>query len=412
MKKISFTIAIICSLFSAKGADLIVAEGGQGGAYATINEAITAAVSGDRILIYPKQNGAQYSENITLTNKSLQLLSATEGTYWKLFGNITITPSSAGMNFVIQLANITNGDIVYGASSPVGTRTKVSILGCKLDAGNIDFNANYFDMNISNNILSNGYVYLRFGRVIGNSITTTACVHNIYFNNDLVATNDINYAVGNYLNLPNTSCGTTIAGVYINNSNQYYYIANNFIDDDAAWQNPIYVNTSKSGASKNYIINNSLLHNGSNNTWGLFMGSAASPTEVFNNSIYTGALSTYGFYGVNSVNSIFGYNYTNLNNGNQFSTFINDGTNGVDLTMVMSTTTGEVTTGISIDGGSPDNGYLDLDLSRNDADCFGGSYSMSNFTQTPTGAITTFVIAPRRVLSGQTININADGYDR
>ena len=67
---------ITTSLFAT---DRIVAEGGQGGAFASITEAINAAVSGDRILIYPKANGALYGENITITNKSIQLLSATEG---------------------------------------------------------------------------------------------------------------------------------------------------------------------------------------------------------------------------------------------------------------------------------------------------------------------------------------------
>ena len=54
------------------------ADGGQGGAFPTINAAITAASAGDRILIYPKSGGSPYTENIVI-NKNLQLLCALEG---------------------------------------------------------------------------------------------------------------------------------------------------------------------------------------------------------------------------------------------------------------------------------------------------------------------------------------------
>jgi hypothetical protein len=114
----------------------------------------------------------------------------------------------------------------------------------------------------------------------------------------------------------------------------------------------------------------------------------------------------------NSVNDVFQYNYTNLTTGTAFSSITNDGTNVSGAVFTMNPLTGEITAGPQIDGGSIDNAHLDLDMSRNNADCFGGSYSRSNFTNVPTGAATTFVIAPRRVLVGNTINISADGYDR
>ncbi len=403
------TLFITTSLFAT---DRIVAEGGQGGTFASINDAITAAVSGDRILIYPKANGAQYSEDITVTNKSLQLLSATEGTLWKLNGSIVFNPASTGMELVIHQAHLINGNMSTGINAPTGTRCKITVLGCLLTDGFINFATNYFDCVIENNTLLNGYIQMKFGRIVGNSITCATGNHNIIIQHDAVATNDLNYVVGNYINMTNTTFGYAIGGIYQNNSNQYYYIANNFIDTDALNNNPVYVVTSKTGSGKNYIQNNSVYHNGSNNSWAVYVSSTNSITEVFNNFVHTGGFAVYAFYGLNSVNSIFGYNYTNLSGANAFNTMVNDGTNVSGATFTIDTATGEVLTGSPIDGGSPDNAYLDLDLTRNDADCFGGSYSRANFINTPTGAITTFMIAPRRVLSGQTINISADGYDR
>jgi hypothetical protein len=416
MKKITTTV--FCTLFgigSLYATDRIVAEGGQGGAFATITDAVTAAVSGDRIVIYPKPNGAMYSENITVTNKNIQLLSAVEGAYWKLNGSITFAPVATGLELVVHQVNVVAGNIISGGAAPNGPRCKVLVLGCKLDAGNIQFSGDFYDCTIESNIVSNGYIYIKFGRVVGNSITNeSSCNHHLHIGQESVSTNDIVYVVGNHINMNNASCGvTTINGIYWNNSSQYFYIANNYVDTDAQYQTPIWVNSMKTTASgKNYMLNNSMYHNGSSTSWGMYIASFTSPTDVFNNSLHTGGVSVYGFYGPASPNGVYGYNYTDLTGGNAFNAMTNDGTNVSGAIFSYDTATGEVVSGSPLDGGSPDNSYLDLDLTRNDADCFGGSYSRSNFMGVPTGSVATFMIAPRRVLAGQTINISADGYDR
>jgi hypothetical protein len=212
----------------------------------------------------------------------------------------------------------------------------------------------------------------------------------------------------------NNFCGTSIGGLYNSSTSQFFYIANNFVDTNASWQIAIYIaGTKTSTADKNRVYNNSVLNNGSNNNWSLYTQSHNSLTEFFNNTIEVSGVGVYGF-GSNtpSVNDAFQYNYTNLNNTLSFSSIVNDGTNVQGAVFTMNSTTGNVTAGAPVNGGNPDNAHTDLDLTRNDADCFGGSYSRENFTQTPGGAVTSFVIAPRRVLAGQTISISADGYDR
>jgi hypothetical protein len=65
-----------------------------------------------------------------------------------------------------------------------------------------------------------------------------------------------------------------------------------------------------------------------------------------------------------------------------------------------------------IDAGDPDPRYLDLDLTRNDVGCYGGSNSRANFTTPMGGAVVGFMQAPRVVSQGDAVNISATGFDR
>lgn len=71
--------------------------------------------------------------------------------------------------------------------------------------------------------------------------------------------------------------------------------------------------------------------------------------------------------------------------------------------------TGQPTAGSpAINAGDPSVAYLDLDLSRNDAGCWGGSWSMANFQPTGSGPRITVVHVPRTAVSGSSITIAAN----
>jgi hypothetical protein len=109
---------------------------------------------------------------------------------------------------------------------------------------------------------------------------------------------------------------------------------------------------------------------------------------------------------------IVGWNYVETSN-TPYVNVTNDGTNFSGVAMTIDTNTGELLTGTGIDGGSPDLQYSDLDLSRNDAGCFGGSLSRENFLSATTGSTqVTLFNAPGRVLNGQSINISGEGFDK
>jgi hypothetical protein len=68
---------------------------------------------------------------------------------------------------------------------------------------------------------------------------------------------------------------------------------------------------------------------------------------------------------------------------------------------------------VTVDAGNPMNSYLDLDLSRNNIGCWGGSYSMQNFFPLVNGQSSrvNYVSTPRVVNLGGTVNVTAIGID-
>ncbi|HRT54585.1 MAG TPA: hypothetical protein P5291_10915, partial [Flavobacteriales bacterium] len=68
---------------------------------------------------------------------------------------------------------------------------------------------------------------------------------------------------------------------------------------------------------------------------------------------------------------------------------------------------------LAMDAGDPDVAHLDLDLSRNDAGCWGGSFSHANFQPAPdSGALVGLVTAPRRFGQLTPMSFTATGSDR
>ena len=416
MKKIIFTTVLIAAmLHSAQATDRLVVEGGAGGAYANIIDAVNAAASGDRILITPKAGGATWNENLTITAKSLQFLSATQGVYWKLNGSITFNPTTAGQSMTVMGAQITAGNITTAINAPAGVRAKVTIMGCKMDSGFINFDANQYEMNIAGDSLMNGYIYMRYGKVMGNFIDVGGLgAHGVYVNSDGGATNDVLHIVGNKIDC-STNAITTY-GILWSSGAQFYNISNNYIKQNGASQNCIYVNGSKtSTVLKNRLMNNTLIMT-VYNALALYVTSFGSYHQVFGNVIQNASGSTgYGFGA--STNSIFfeaSYNYVSSNiAGQAFYQFTSDGTNVSGVTSGYDLNTGAITSGPALNGGHPDLQYNDLDLTRNDAGCFGGSTSRANFLNgTMTSTQVTFFDAPGRVLVGNTINLTGEGFDK
>lgn len=405
-----YTLLAAFSLTAAQAADLQVTENGQGGGYTSIMAAHAAANDGDRIVIHAKAGNAPWNEDLTIT-KSLVLMPAIAGTYWRLNGDVTVTPSAAGKVITLSRLEATTGYVRSFANAPTGTRTRVNILGCKIDGPYVYFDYNNFDVTIAGCVMSNTYNTIRFGRVIGNDITNASANNAIRINQDGTASNDTILVVGNKVLQSNT----TVAAMTWYNTNQYAFIANNSIIKNGANYNGLYIDGNKStGTGANTIINNTFRRTtaGSFNGYGIYLANATTNLSVLNNLF----IASTGGTAINRVGgtTLFTCSYNIATGTMTMSGITNDGTN------IM---TGGVNTvdadqrpqsgSTAINGGHPGDEYSDLDLSRNNAGSYGGSYTLDNFfPQSASGPQVIYSIAPRRVVVGSQIQLKAAGITR
>jgi hypothetical protein len=396
-------------------ADLIVVLGGieAGNNYASISAAHAAAADGDRILIHPNQSF--YIENLVLT-KSVQLLSAVEGQYYKVQGTVTITPAAAGKSIEIHHMDLQTGYGITLNNAPAGNRSNVKVIDCKLRGGSIGANASNYIVNFSRDSLFQGVINFRNGRVIGNYISTIglgASNHNISCFAD-VSTSDVNYIVGNHCILTAATANPFYTyGISNGNNTQEFVISGNFIKGNSIYSGGLNLGAFKTGVT--HLVENNTYFRGTGASYlGIFLGNFTGVTvNVLNNVIVSGA-STYGAIFQNNASNFINVSY-NYSSGQTYQGFPNNGTNVIDGTLAttVDANTGQLLAGsVAINAGHPDDQYSDIDGSRNDAGCWGGSYTRENFISHTGGSVTNFVIAPRRILSGGTINISSEGYDR
>jgi hypothetical protein len=400
----------ILSGMGARAADLVVAAGGAGGAYASLNAAIAAASAGDRIIVYPQSNGAAYSETAITLTKSLQILSANEGAFYSIDApSITIAPTTAGSTITIIGMRLLTGNIVSSIAAPTGARCNVNILNDSLVQGGLNINHDNYNLTAAANFLNAGLLF-RFGKVIGNymnsalTINTDASVNN---------PNDTVMIIGNRIHYYTS---LNAGGIQWNSTGHFFAIQNNFVRldyPDNYVNYGIYVITAKNSSSGvNSIINNTVLKQTYSIFYGILVATPAiATTEVLNNIVH--APIYWGGLALGAGNYSVHYNYVNTAS---YSGFTNDGTNLALLNTTINSATGAITTPLSncINGGTVDSAYADIDLTRNDAGCYGGSYTLDNFFPITANdwARVILVTAPRRVLVNGTINVKAIGFDK
>jgi hypothetical protein len=165
-------ILLMLTLISStltRATDLVVASGGQGGAYSSIAAAIAAAAPNDRIIVYPQPNNASYSEGTITITKSLQILSANEGAFYAVDGNINFTPATAGINVTIIGMKLLTGSIQSTIASPTGARSSINLLNDSLVSGGVSFNHNNYNLTMASSYVA-GSAVMCYGKILGNVI--------------------------------------------------------------------------------------------------------------------------------------------------------------------------------------------------------------------------------------------------
>lgn len=425
MKSAILSLLLFGGVFSSLAADRQVTEFGTGGGFASIDAAITAANDGDRIVIHPKAGNSPWVENLTIT-KSLTLFSASSSSKFAFQGTITFNPSAAGKTLTIVGMRNLVGDITTAINAPSGARAKVSILNSTFLNGGINFNANNFDLTLASDSLLDGYVYLRYGKVLGNYINHGARqLRAVWVFPGETPTEDTVFIVGNRI-LNSTSAGYDywapgwvtywVSGIYWASSSQYYFIANNWVEERSNDRHvAVYLITGKSGSGRNTLLNNQVTRPGSAIQYGFASDASTIPanTDIFNNLVV--AASNPGGHAYSFPSPLgFSCSFNQSFVGSTVSGIVNDGTNNFSAANTIDASTGALQSGSAgINAGYSNDLFSDLDLTRNDVGIFGGAYSHANFHPiTGTNPRVSLVMAPRRTVVGTQIQIKATGFSR
>lgn len=397
--KITLSIVLLCMFHFSFALDRVVQENGPAGTFSTISTAIAASADGDRIIVHPKIGDNPYVEDLVI-NKSLEIVSATDGVRYKLQGNIEITALNN------RLVTIIGAQLVLGniAGNTTGWRTNVNIMGCKLDGGNIDFN-NQFYVTVVSNILENGSINLSHGRIIGNQLNNERSLINIRNSNSI--TNDTMNIIGNiipriwsqsssdiFLNIQNNF----IRRVLINNTEDAHSIRYSF----------------SSSSIKLNIINNTILTPRSN----VFIGRARYLSLSARAAIKNNIIDATALMGDNAPDVFMtGINSSSFNFVSQVNLVDYPALSDTDTEFsgaIVDQTTGRLLLPTAASNGAdPSFEYYDLDLTRGDAGCYGGSYSLDNFFPITGSSRVFWIDAPFGAVSGSgQIQVKAEGFDR
>ncbi|MCX6896998.1 MAG: hypothetical protein NTZ16_16240 [Verrucomicrobia bacterium] len=411
MKTQLLTLAATLAFFTSSATDRLVHELGLAGAYSTISSAIAASSAGDRILVYPKTGGASYVENPSLSLSNLQLLNAIEGERYKVQGSISV-----GTNGSVVGAEVNGAISDAGASG-----SNVHIVNCKVSNGSIYAGTNTGKSWIDNDSVINGYIKFYYGRVSGCYVSgtnqTNGCIELAF---GAVISNDTAFIVGN--KVESYSNGVSGIAIHCFSLSVYAYVSNNYIvmnSNTSGVGIGVLVTSVKGDPIKsNVLINNTVntptlggavsfefdwsmacLVNVRNNISSFSPGGVANITGFANPSGSSpGITSEYNY--VNG--SIVPFQWMPIGTGN-----VSSSNSTIDLS------TGAINSGgDAINGGDPSPAMLDLDLTRNDAGCYGGSLSRANFTTAETGSRVLWMNAPRFIFSGQGATISGEGVDK
>lgn len=407
MKRAIFTLvwAVLATGLSAGYAlasDLIVEQNGVLPNYGTIQDAVNAAVDGDRIFVKNKAGNVPYQENVTI-NVSCELLPFDANGQFIVLGNYTINPIIGRTVTIIGMYNQV-GSISCTANSPAGTPTRINILGNELLSGTINLSGTNIVSHVSGNRLS-GAITTRYATITGNHITSSG---GITLNDAANLTSeDTLYIVGNRL---------TTGRITWSNDEHYFHIANNLTNSNTYG---VYVTQLKGGNGINHIDNNTL-RPAASNARAIYVTNVPANTglEINNNVLVNTTTSgtSYPIYvtGINATATV-GY-FFNRRQGWDGG-IICTGCGNTDNTVV--TLTVDYSTGVCssvpacVDAGNPGTDFTDHDLTRNDIGTAGGSFNQTNFFPLLTGGARVYMVkTPRTVLQTSTIRAEADSYDR
>lgn len=356
-------VALLTTL-TASATDRVVSGNGL---YPTIGDALLASNDGDRLLLEP----GTYTEHLSIS-KSITFMPNQEGTRPTIDGNITIE-NADGKRVLILGIRCTGYMIKSGVYT---SRTEIKMLDSRIERL-IDLRDPYIHVEMLRDTIS-CQISLSSGTVIGNEIPGCQAagegVAGVIVQGPTSLPDDL-WVIGN-------SIGGSAPGLSVSiTSDSRFHVENNYV---RGYPGYAAVAVQRPGMRPLpplcTVLNNTLYQTGTSNS---INGVPFLPNLLVRNN----ALITYG-----AQNAMF----------NPM----------VPLTAIDPATGAPAVGSPLINAGDPDPRYLDLDLTRNDAGCYGGSNSRANFTTPMGSAVVGFMQAPRVVSQGDAVNISATGFDR
>lgn len=384
--KNTLLLASLATAFSAKPMDRMVAPGGSGNIHPTIISAIDAANSGDRIIIAP----GVYPGNITI-NKSLTLLSNSTGQRYTINGSITFLHSAAQVTLTISSMRL-NGAIYENMTNVTGS---IRIIDSVITGSVAILGESGITCHLHRDSLLS-YVQLTHGVVTGCHLTC-----------DDLPSGYGAYEMAGFFGVPASArlignvigkgASATSGRMVLASPNGQFEIRNNlFVTNTASHTGPLVEcpNTSLLTNEPNVFENNTMIHAGTGNP--VFLRIDATSTALnlsVRNNLFVGSTQPV----ISASPSVqIAYNITSMSTA-----------------QVDQNTGAPVPGSPAINGGDPDALYTDLDLTRNDAGCYGGSFSRDNFDDPLTSsAAVLFLDAPRRTQAAYSMQLKAEGFDR
>lgn len=359
-----------------------------------ISIAITGTIDGDRIIINNKPGGLPWNEDI-LINKSLTFLSAVDNDQFFVQGEYTVQHAPGREISIIGMENA-NGSITSIAPGAT-SRTILNIMWCTFTSGGVDVDHAFFELNLAScTFLGGNGVSFVYGKVIGNEMGGRT----ITLESDGISEQDSVHIVGNS-NAFRITCNT---------STHYLFVSNNHIIQTGQFGVALSLAQTKNGVGVNVIRNNSIRSSGE----GIRLEAAcAGKIDVYNNLIDDYALGDYGIRNFSSAKLTVSFNFIDLSFDNaELSGIVNDGTNTLSGSINMNLDGSSNWVG-TIDGDSPAISEYDLNLTRNDPGCFGGSYSHANFFPIDgTSSKVYYLKMPSQILVGGSNAVTGFSFDR
>ena len=392
MKKI-FTILFTISCFLVNAADLYVLPNASPPYYASIADAVTAANTGDRVLIAP----GTYIGNITISGKTITLSPMESGNDYSVAGDLFLDISVSGdFTQTIIGANL-NGDFKSaGSSTNTNAKNLVNIIDCYI-VGEVSLAANSVLVNMYYSTFNDDVYLHASNEIVGNifdkgtdnykQLQISAC----NFNNG-TANNTIKVFANHFINRT----------LHVAPSSSYSWlldveISNNYFDwnDQANEQKMFYASGDDDIP---YLIENNTFRRYQRNTGGAFLYiTSSSNIRVRNNifydnddggeyrfefSVYTILIFEYNLFNQSAFN-LNSSNYLSMWFGSLPSSYVIDNNYFNSETWNTSNigANGVLSTADAVNRGKDVIECRDIDDTRNDLGTSGGPHTWANYHQ-------------------------------